>query len=142
MNAIAGLPVAVESHRDARTRGGRVIGFRACSRAVPSAQAWCQWSPTSLPDPTSYSFIDLASFPALLSPPSPGSQHPLVSHAHTLLPPRALQPLPPGEASGLVKPSPAYLQTNVAMMTHQAVQQQSASRCSSVFLRRQHSQKE
>lgn len=51
MNAIAGLPVAVESHRDARTRGGRVIGFRACSRAFPSAQAWCQWSPTSLPVP-------------------------------------------------------------------------------------------
>lgn len=60
----------------------------------------------------------------------------------TLPPHRVPQPLPLEEVSGLVKPSPAYLQTSVAMMTHQAVQQQSASRCSSVFLRRQHSQKE
>lgn len=34
MNAIAGLAVAVESHCDARTRGDKTIGYRACSKQV------------------------------------------------------------------------------------------------------------
>lgn len=83
MDAIAGLPIAVESHCDASAGEGK----------------------------------DMSTQPA--APPGPIS-HP----AH------------------LDRPCPAHLQTSVAMMTHQAVQQQSASRCSSLLRRRQHSQKE
>ena len=103
MDAVTGLPVAIEPHGDtgAGTGWGRV-----------RSRAWGLPTGLGLPGPF-----------------QPGPAH--------------ATPLPVGPRPRWPRCAPrAHLQTSVAMMTHQAVQQQSASRCSSLLRRRQHSQKE
>lgn len=68
MNTITGLPVAVESHCNARAGEGRTIGFGAYSRAFPSAQAW---PPISLPLPHILQFYCLCFFPDPTLSPKP-----------------------------------------------------------------------
>lgn len=104
MDAVTGLPIAIEPHGDtgAGTGPGRV-----------RSQAWRPPHGTQPARP-------LPAWPRPLAAP----------------PSRTTPRAPP-------RPAPrAHLQTSVAMMTHQAVQQQSASRRSSLLRRRQHSQKE
>lgn len=109
MDAVTGLPVAIEPHGDAGAGTGQGVHEGA---AGPSPAGWepCGGGGGS----------------GLAAPSWPRPSRP-----------RPHQDTPPWPA-----PPHTHLHTRVAMITHQAVQQQSASRCSSLLRRRQHSQKE
>lgn len=78
MNTIAGLPVAIESHGDARAGGGRAIRCRACSQTFPPAPRFLPLPLTLFnlclngPIPSFRPWVPpLSSGPAQTSPPNP-----------------------------------------------------------------------